>query len=84
MRPYQTTIWMYRILFGIGVASFIASVVMAILMRGESPATAIGTTALFGGLSIEEAALVLEVSTDIVKREWRTAKLWLLQELSSS
>ena len=38
----------------------------------------------FGGLSIEEAALVLEVSTDIVKREWRTAKLWLLQELSSS
>lgn len=38
----------------------------------------------FGGLSIEEAAVVLEVSTDIVKREWRTAKLWLLQELSSS
>jgi RNA polymerase sigma factor (TIGR02999 family) len=38
----------------------------------------------FGGLSIEETALVLEVSTDIVKREWRTAKLWLLQELSSS
>ena len=37
----------------------------------------------FGGLSIEEAALVLDVSTDIVKREWRTAKLWLLQELSS-
>jgi len=36
----------------------------------------------FGGLSIEETALVLEVSTDIVKREWRTAKLWLLQELS--
>ena len=35
----------------------------------------------FGGLSIEEAALVLGVSTDIVKREWRTAKLWLLQEL---
>ena len=36
----------------------------------------------FGGLSIEETALVLGVSTDIVKREWRTAKLWLLQELS--
>ena len=36
----------------------------------------------FGGLSIEETALVLSVSTDIVKREWRTAKLWLLQELS--
>jgi RNA polymerase sigma factor (TIGR02999 family) len=36
----------------------------------------------FGGLSIEETALVLGVSTDIVKREWRTAKLWLLRELS--
>lgn len=35
----------------------------------------------FGGLSIEETAAVLAVSTDIVKREWRTAKLWLLQEL---
>jgi RNA polymerase sigma-70 factor, ECF subfamily len=38
----------------------------------------------FGGLSIEETALVLEISPDIVKREWRTAKLWLLQELSRS
>ncbi len=38
----------------------------------------------FGGLSIEETALVLGISTDIVKREWRTAKLWLLQELSQS
>jgi len=38
----------------------------------------------FGGLSIEETALVLGISTDIVKREWRTAKLWLLQELSQA
>ena len=36
----------------------------------------------FGGLAIEETALVLGVSIDIVKREWRTAKLWLLQELT--
>ena len=35
----------------------------------------------FGGLSVEETATVLDVSADIVKREWRTAKLWLLQEL---
>ncbi|MCI0485373.1 MAG: sigma-70 family RNA polymerase sigma factor [Blastocatellia bacterium] len=35
----------------------------------------------FGGLSIEETAAALGVSTDIVKREWRTAKLWLLNEL---
>ena len=36
----------------------------------------------FGGLSINETGTVLGVSTDIVKREWRTAKLWLLHELS--
>lgn len=36
----------------------------------------------FGGLSIEETASALEISTDTVKREWRTAKLWLLHELS--
>jgi RNA polymerase sigma factor (TIGR02999 family) len=36
----------------------------------------------FGGLSIEQTAAALNVSTDIVKREWRTAKLWLLHELS--
>lgn len=35
----------------------------------------------FGGMSIEETAAALNVSTDIVKREWRTAKLWLLREL---
>lgn len=38
----------------------------------------------FGGLTIEETAGVLGVSTDIVKREWRTAKLWLLRALNSS
>ena len=37
----------------------------------------------FGGLTIEETALVMEVSTDIVKRDWRAAKLWLLEELRS-
>jgi RNA polymerase sigma factor (TIGR02999 family) len=36
----------------------------------------------FGGLSIKETGAVLDISTDIVKREWRTAKLWLLQELT--
>lgn len=38
----------------------------------------------FGGLSIEQTSAVLGVSIDIVKREWRTAKLWLLEELSGS
>ena len=35
----------------------------------------------FGGLSVEEAADVLHVSADTVKRDWRLAKLWLLREL---
>ena len=37
----------------------------------------------FGGLTIEETAEVLGVSTDVVKREWRTAKLWLFRALTS-
>ena len=36
----------------------------------------------FGGLSAEEAAKVLEISTETVTRDWRTAKAWLLRELS--
>ena len=35
----------------------------------------------FGGLSVEETADVLHVSTDTIKRDWRSAKLWLLREL---
>jgi RNA polymerase sigma factor (TIGR02999 family) len=36
----------------------------------------------FGGLSIEETAEVLGVSTETVVRDWRLAKVWLLRELS--
>ena len=35
----------------------------------------------FGGLTIDEAALVLKVSASTAKREWRTAKAWLNREL---
>ena len=35
----------------------------------------------FGGLTVEETAQALHVSTDTVKRDWRLAKLWLLREL---
>ena len=38
----------------------------------------------FGGLSVEETAEVLHVSSDTVKRDWRLAKLWLLQELEGT
>jgi RNA polymerase sigma factor (TIGR02999 family) len=38
----------------------------------------------FGGLSVEETAEVLKVSTDTVLRDWRLAKLWLMRELSKA
>ena len=38
----------------------------------------------FGGLSVEETAEVLHVSSDTVKRDWRLAKLWLLRDLEGT
>lgn len=35
----------------------------------------------FAGLSVEETALVLEVSRDTVLRDWRLARAWLTREL---
>jgi len=36
----------------------------------------------FGGLSVEETAEVLKISTVTVKRDWRAAKTWLYRELA--
>ena len=36
----------------------------------------------FGGLSIEETAVALNVSAATVKREWASARAWLYRELS--
>jgi RNA polymerase sigma factor (sigma-70 family) len=36
----------------------------------------------FGGLSIEETAEVLGVSTVTVNREWRLARTWLVREMN--
>jgi RNA polymerase sigma factor (TIGR02999 family) len=36
----------------------------------------------FGGLSVKEAAEVLNVSEETVMRDWRLAKVWLLRELN--
>jgi len=37
-----------------------------------------------GGLSMAEAARVLEVSIDTAKRDWRVARAWLMQRLETS
>jgi RNA polymerase sigma factor (TIGR02999 family) len=36
----------------------------------------------FGGLTVEETAAFLKLSDRTVKREWRTAKVWLYRALS--
>jgi RNA polymerase sigma factor (TIGR02999 family) len=36
----------------------------------------------FGGLSVQETADVLKVSPETVMRDWKTARVWLLRELS--
>ena len=46
MNPYWTTVWMYRILFGVGVAAFVVAAAMAIMGQGAL------STAIFGGLSV--------------------------------
>lgn len=38
----------------------------------------------FGGLSVEETAKILEVSSVTVMREWRMAKAWLYSSLNES
>jgi RNA polymerase sigma factor (TIGR02999 family) len=38
----------------------------------------------FGGLSVEETAEALEVSTTTVKRDWRLARAWLQHELKAA
>jgi len=37
----------------------------------------------FGGLSVQETAEVMKVSSDTVMRDWKTARAWLLTELTS-
>jgi RNA polymerase sigma factor (TIGR02999 family) len=42
------------------------------------------TMRFFGGLTVEETAEVLKVSTETVARDWRLAKAWLTRELSGN
>jgi RNA polymerase sigma factor (sigma-70 family) len=38
----------------------------------------------FGGVTNDEIAEILGVSTETVKRDWRFARTWLLRELSEA
>ncbi len=46
MNPYYTTIWMYRILFGVGIAAFLVAAVLSAWTKQA------GFGLIFGGLSI--------------------------------
>ena len=35
----------------------------------------------FGGLSVEETAVVLDISPQSVMRDWKLARAWLVREL---
>jgi len=46
MNPYWSTVWMYRILFGVGVTAFVVAAVVALMQHN------VVTTLIFGGLSV--------------------------------
>ena len=53
-------------------------------LERENPAAAeIVVLSFYGGLSFDEIAAVLEVSTRTVERKWQFARAWLLDRLSS-
>ena len=51
------------------------------LMERDADLARIVELRVFGGLTIDEAACVLDISASTAKREWRTAKAWLGREL---
>jgi RNA polymerase sigma-70 factor (ECF subfamily) len=55
---------------------------MVVLARLDPRKVQVVEMRFFGGLSVEETAEVLNVSSVTVMRDWSTAKAWLYRELS--
>lgn len=51
MQPYRTTIWMYRILFGVGVAAFLVAAGLSAFAGKEGYALVFGTVGIVMMLS---------------------------------
>lgn len=72
---------------GLGVAANLDSDLVALdealqgLDRLDPRKARVVELRFFGGLSLEETAEALQVSTDTVGRDWRAAKAWLKREL---
>ena len=54
------------------------------LAREDPNAAEIAKLRFFGGLSLEETALVLDVSVATVRRDWSLARAWLYRELGGA
>jgi RNA polymerase sigma factor (sigma-70 family) len=52
-----------------------------VLKEGDPRKAKIVELRYFGGLSVAETALVLNMSEGTVTRDWRLARLWLLAEI---
>jgi DNA-directed RNA polymerase specialized sigma24 family protein len=55
---------------------------MLALVRLDSRKASVVELRFFGGLTAEETAEVLKVSTITVLRDWSTAKAWLYREMT--
>jgi RNA polymerase sigma factor (TIGR02999 family) len=72
---------------GLGVSTSLPSDLVAIdealqaLTKLDPRKAQVVELRFFGGLSLEETAETLNVSTDTVGRDWRAAKAWLTREL---
>jgi RNA polymerase sigma factor (TIGR02999 family) len=72
---------------GIGAATSVHSDLVAVddalqgLAKLDPRKARVVELRFFGGLSLEETAEALQVSTDTVGRDWRAAKAWLRREL---
>lgn len=54
------------------------------LTEKDPPIAEVVELRFFGGLNVEEAARVLDISSRKVKRDWRIAKAWLQKEIGIS
>jgi RNA polymerase sigma factor (TIGR02999 family) len=54
---------------------------LKVLARLDARQSRIVELRFFSGLSVEEVSTILGISTATVKREWATAKVWLLHEI---
>jgi RNA polymerase sigma-70 factor, ECF subfamily len=57
---------------------------LTLLAAKDARASRVVELRFFGGLSAEETAEVLQISTDTVARDWNFAKVWLLRRLGGN